>query len=271
MTLKTLLLKKGFQLVSFDQYESNFHDLCEIYFGTSKSLLEVLGLEQEFKKIQHFVKLWDIPILPKSWKPNNHAMMVMDNHTLIARCSIFYAFYMQGLKIETPIHITKYNGEYIIAPGYNKYILNSVFPELQLSALVLDFDKSESLQPFQHAKLINDKNIVMKSGHFHDPVYWYFVQDHKNETPDYDTISSKFSNNDTKEDYWSYRLEFVREARNFERELTFYYKGHIVAELLNGKPKLNVELYNLAGVCQFIVKHFCGYDNFSLEDQYRIM
>ena len=257
--------------MSFDQYESNFHNLCAAHFGPSKSLLGILGLEQEFKKIQHFVKLWEIPVLPKSWVPDNHAMMVMDNHTLIARCSIFYAFYMQGLDIETPIHITKYNNECIIAPGYNKYILNSVFSELKLPALLLDFDKSDSLEPFQHAKLINDKNIVMKSGNFHDPIYWYFVQEHENETPDYDTISSKFSNNDTKEEYWSYRLEFIAEAQKFERELTFYYKGHIVAELCNGKPKLNIELYNLAGVCQFIVKYFCGYDNFCLEDQYRIM
>ena len=257
--------------MSFDSYENTFHILSAEKFGPSKNLISQIGLEKEFNKIQHLLRLWKIPTLNKDWVPSNHPMMVIDNHTIIARCSIFYAFYMQGLKIESPIYITKKNNEFVIAPGYNKYILNKVFPQLNLPAFILDFEDSDIKNKFSEAELINDTNIVMKAGYFNGPAYWYFIQKHKNTTEDYDTISSKFSNQDTREEYWTYRLEFLNKVEKFKKELTFYYNGSIVAELTNGKPKLNIELYNLAGVCQFIVKYFCDYDNFCLEDQYRIM
>lgn len=254
--------------MSFDQYEAIFYNLCEEKYGPSEDLLHNYHADA-FAEIQNFVKLWEIKTLDKRWICDNPPLLLRNTVDLLGRASSIYALFNQGFDFSSPITIIKSKERYIVSPGHQKYALNRICKEIKISAVIIDFDKSDTI--FDGANPSHDYDLFFKKGFFGDPVYWMYLQKQQSVSDEYDLVSSKFSGTDEKQDFWSFKVDFLSKIDKFKHSLVFYFAGKRVANLQNGKPDLNIELDSLEGLAQFVLKYFCDYNDFNIDLQYRIM
>lgn len=254
--------------MSFDQYESIFYNLCEEKYGPSENLLDV-DSTKDFLELQNFVKLWEIKTLDKKWRSDNPPLLLRNTIDLLGRASSIYALFKQGLNFSSPVTIIKSRERYIVSPGHQKYALNRVCKEVNIPAVIIDFDKSDKI--FSEATLSHDYDLFYKKGFFGDSVYWMYVQKQQVSSDEYDLVSSKFLGTDEKEDFWSFKVDFLSKIDSLKNSLTFWHNGVKVSKIDNSYQMLNIELYTIEGLAQFVLEYFCDYNNFCIERQYRIM
>ena len=254
--------------MSFDQYEEIFYNLCEEKYGTSENLLSAHD-NKDFLELQNFVKLWEIKNLDKKWKSDNPPLLLRNTIDLLGRASSIYALFKQGLDFSSPVTIIKSGERYIVSPGHQKYALNRICKEVNVPAVIIDFDRSEKI--FSKATLSHDYDLFYKKGFFGGAVYWMYLQKQQVSSDEYDLVSSKFSGTDEKEDFWAFKVDFLSKIDNLKNSLTFWHNESTVCTIDNSNTMLNVELYNIEGLAQFVLEYFCNYNDFCIERQYRIM
>ena len=255
--------------MSFDEHESMFHSVCNEYFGKPQlDLLSELDTHQDFLNIQNFIKVWKIPELDKHFKFDNYELIVFNEHNAIAWASVSYAYYMQNCNLNTNVTIIKSNNKFIVSPGASRLAFCRIMPDMKMSAYLIDLDRTPNQKIksiFSNAEIDTQKNIVLKQGDFDGRVYWYYLNDSENPK------DVKFEDQEIKEEWFSYRLEFLDRIRSYEQSLTLYHKDVMIAQISNENSELKIQIDSAEGLAQFVLEYFCGYNNFCIERQYRIM
>jgi len=262
-----LLWIRGLKLGTFDKYEmltlTNSPIVSKI--GENKKLS--FHNTELFKQRQFTIKAWET-IVDKNWICDNLELEVVDTNHIWRRSSALYSLFMQldQNQFIEPITIFHRQGKYYVETGLQRYALNKILGFIELKAYVIDVDgvytTTEYInKQFNDAKILNNLEIKLEPSN-----------DWQNGEPCYQYVATpKFATDELANEHSTYRLEFASLVNNYKNSLTFWHKDSIVGTMDNNNPMLNVELYNIEGLAQFVLEHFCDHHEFRIEKQYRIM
>lgn len=255
----------------FDRYEVVSLDASEIVNKIGKRERLPFYDTNEFKERQFTVKVWEATV-SKDWIPSNLRLELADTDHIWYRVSSIYSLFAQlpdnKYQFIEPITIFHRRGKYYVETGLHRYSLNRILEPIELKAYIVDADAV-----FTETKDIQKEFSIDTVAVTNSPeIKLDWATDWQNSEPCYQYITKpKFFSEEFANEHTSIRLEFLSIINNYKNSLTFWHKGVKVGKIDNNNPMLNVELYNIEGLAQFVLEQFCDHHEFRIEKQYRIM
>ena len=191
-------------------------------------------------------KVYEIDKLSKNWRCKQVEETLPLDDLVIPSGSIYATYLTRDKLVHKHISIGLKNNQYHIHPGTQRYLLNCVEDDFEISALIIDYDQNEKkiLDDFPDAKIANledvdfhinksggDFTIKLNSGWTHEELIEEFALE---------AISF---------------FEFI--VPNSDHSVNIFLDKRHLMSYDNEKPEMNVYVDDIYGWARFIIDYYC--------------
>lgn len=192
------------------------------------------------------LKIYEIDKLPKNWRCKQVEETLSSDDLIGPTGSVYATYTTRDELVNKHINIGLKNNQYYVHPGTQRYLLNCVEDDFEISALIIDYDQNEEkiLKDFPDAKVASSEDMDF---HFHKSGDSYTIK-----------LNSGWPYE------WSWE-SFTLEAINFyeyiwpnsDHSVNIFLDKRKLISYDNEKPNMNVYVDDIYGWARFIIDYYC--------------